>query len=115
MKIVKLAGLIIAIVALSPLLALLLLLICIGKLIIKVQAVVALITINKCHRELLIELHSIGSPRFVILYETDFVPYHDHKKCTYRTCEYKQADEHWRLIKKCQAEHVPEWRIRWAA
>lgn len=120
MKNIKSVGLVLALVALSPILISLLVLAlvfllfyCLGM---AVRGIIAQTTLNGLHHRLLRQLHEIGSPPSELELQSleDWYIHHDHANCTPRTCGLKQAEEYWQLTEECREVHVPTWRVRWA-
>ena len=125
MKKIKLIGLVLAVAALSPVIVpvsiaciflaiLTLLVLCLCY---EAAGSIAINMASGRHRRLLRELHKIGTPlsdrELDDLYWCSNPNHAD--ECTPRTCVFKQAEEYWRLVHACGQEHVPEWRIHWAA
>lgn len=125
MKKKHLIGLIIAAAIFSPvlvfisfaLLALTLAVYFVFCLVVLLMKAIAIGTAIGRHYKLLVKLSEVGPPpserEMDDFYECSN-PNHA-SECTPRTCEFKRAEEYWRLVHACGQEHVPEWRVRWVA
>lgn len=109
-------GLVLAIVALSPILVALAVLVVIAIAVYDVgRGVIALATIHWRHCCLLYQLSKIGAPPFVLFSddETGFWGQDDHSKCSLLRCEAKWEEVYHGLSQACEKAHVPKWRVRW--
>lgn len=121
--------LVVAITALSPAIAALLLLALalwlvislVAKAVKEIRWLAAEATTNSRHRRLLRLLHKVGAPPHDLFQDPfgddDWLEYpnHDHANCTPQDCPLKQVEVYNDLAVKCEQEHISDWRVRWAA